>query len=99
MRAHLLLVVSLLVLVLSTSAHAKPHDLGPARFLHRQGTRTLTDLQACIDSFQQQPVERQFARELQLAALPTPLRRLIWWWNMHLAGPDRKSTRLNSSHT
>ena len=52
-------------------------------------TRTLTDLQACIDSFQQQPVERQFARELQLAALPTPLRRLIWWWNMHLAGPAR----------
>jgi hypothetical protein len=34
-------------------------------------------------------VESCFSRELQLAALPTPLRRLIWWWNMHLAGAAR----------
>jgi hypothetical protein len=51
--------------------------------------RSLTDLQACIDDFQNQPVETRFSRELQLAALPTPLRRIIWWWNLHVAGAAR----------
>jgi len=51
--------------------------------------RSLTDLQACIDDFQNAPVETRFSRELQLAALPTPLRRLIWWWNLHVAGAAR----------
>ncbi|MFM8724897.1 MAG: hypothetical protein ACKON9_07210 [Planctomycetaceae bacterium] len=51
--------------------------------------RSLTDLQTCIDDFQNQPVETRFSRELQLAALPTPLRRIIWWWNLHVAGAAR----------
>ncbi|MFN5977538.1 MAG: hypothetical protein ACK48U_24055 [Planctomyces sp.] len=57
--------------------------------IRRPEQRSLVDLQACIDEFQNQPVENCFSRELQLAALPTPLRRLIWWWNMHLAGAAR----------
>jgi len=51
--------------------------------------QSLTDLQACIDDFQNQPVETCFSRELQLAALPTLLRRIIWWWNLHVAGAAR----------
>lgn len=51
--------------------------------------RSLIDIQAAIDAFNDAPVEQQFDRQLKLAALPTFVRRIIWWWNLNIAGEKR----------
>ena len=51
--------------------------------------RSLIDLQQKLDQFQTQPVEQVFAQQWQLSALPTWLRRCIWWWTFNMAGKKR----------
>lgn len=55
----------------------------------------LTDIQSSLDRFRDAPVEQVFGRQLQLARLPTPLRRLIWWWNLNIA-TRRRAKRLGT---
>ena len=49
----------------------------------------LTEIQQRIDQFRERPPGEVFSRMLQLAALPFPLRRLVWWWNLNLATSGR----------
>lgn len=51
--------------------------------------RPLEQLQASLERYQHQPVERVFRRQLQLSLLPTPLRRLFWWWTLNVSGDKR----------
>ncbi len=59
-----------------------------SRFPHPD-TTSLIALQQRLDVYQQEPVERIFSQQWQLSMLPTPLRRMIWWWNLNVSGPKR----------
>lgn len=50
---------------------------------------SLTEIQAAIDAFKNDPVGDQFQKQLKLSGLPTMARRLIWWWNLNIAGEKR----------
>ena len=49
----------------------------------------LPEIQATIDRFTSDPVPELFQRELKLSSLPTPLRRLVWGWNVNVAKAKR----------
>jgi hypothetical protein len=51
--------------------------------------RSLVDLQRDLDRYLSEPVEKIFKRQLQFSALPTFARRLLWWWNLNVAGQAR----------
>ncbi|MFT5093992.1 MAG: hypothetical protein ACKVII_15100 [Planctomycetales bacterium] len=51
--------------------------------------RSLTEIQTAIDAFNNEPVDRQFDKQLKLSGLPTFARRMIWWWNLNIAGEKR----------
>lgn len=55
----------------------------------------LTVIQGCLDGFTTRPVEDVFRLQLRFSSLPTPLRRLIWWWNLNITG-TRQSRRLGT---
>jgi hypothetical protein len=55
----------------------------------RPESTPLAELQRQLDAYQSQPVERIFKKQLQFAALPTPLRRAVWSWNLNVAGESR----------
>lgn len=57
--------------------------------------RSLPEIQASIDAFSNEPVDRQFRRQLKFSALPTIVRRAIWWWNLNIAG-EKRATRLGT---
>lgn len=63
--------------------------------LQRPHELALESLQSRLDRFIQEPVEMVFRRQLRLSALPTPLRRFIWWWNLNLAG-EKQAKRLGT---
>lgn len=65
-----------------------------ARFC-RPEERALAELQRHLQWYQSQPVESAFRRQLLFARLPRPLRRLIWWWNLHVTAAKR-ATRLGT---
>jgi hypothetical protein len=48
-------------------------------------TLALRDIQSLINRYTEEPTERIFSRQLQLASTPTVLRRLIWWFNINVA--------------
>lgn len=50
---------------------------------------TLQQIQQQLDCFRDAPVEQVFRKQTRLAQLPTPLRRLIWWWNHNVATAKR----------
>lgn len=50
---------------------------------------TLPQIQQQLDCFRDAPVEQVFRKQTRLAQLPTPLRRLIWWWNHNVATAKR----------
>ena len=52
-------------------------------------SRPLVQLQRQLDGYQSEPVEKVFYRQLLLSKLPTPMRRLIYWWNLNLDGSHR----------
>jgi len=56
---------------------------------------SLESLQVSLDRLQTEEVEHLFRRQLQLSALITPIRRLVWWWNLNLAG-EKRGTRLGT---
>ncbi len=58
------------------------------RFIQPEATSLLA-LQRQLTRYQTESVERVFRQQLQLSALPTPLRRVFWWWNLNVSGPRR----------
>ena len=50
---------------------------------------SLTEIQSAIDAFNNEPVGGQFQKQLTLSGLPTIPRRLVWWWNLNVAGEKR----------
>jgi hypothetical protein len=50
---------------------------------------SLTDIQSRLDWSQSSPVETAFAKQWQLAHLPTILRRILWWFNINVASKAR----------
>lgn len=51
--------------------------------------KSLSELQTVLDRFKSGPVEEVFRQQLQLAMLPAPLRRFVWWCNLNLCGEKR----------
>lgn len=51
--------------------------------------RSLTEMQAALDQYQSQPVEKIFLQQWRLSGLPTFLRRSFWWWTLNFAGAKR----------
>lgn len=45
--------------------------------------------------YRTKPVEQAFEKQVQLSRLPTAVRRLIWWWNLNVAG-SKRATRLGT---
>jgi len=44
----------------------------------------LTAIQRLLDTYQSEPVERAFKRQVFLSRLPWPVRRLLWWLNLNV---------------
>ncbi|MFM7040291.1 MAG: hypothetical protein ACKO2L_21495 [Planctomycetaceae bacterium] len=63
--------------------------------IHQPEELSLLQIQQQIDQFQKQDPRREFRRALQLAALPLPLRRAIWWWNLNVS-PRSRARRLGT---
>ncbi len=57
--------------------------------LPRPESRALVQLQRQLDVYQNDPVQKVFRRQITLSRLPTPVRRLLYWWNQNLAGRKR----------
>lgn len=51
--------------------------------------KSLSELQRAIDQFRDGDVRKVFRKQLQLAKLPTVLRRMVWWWNLNVATTAR----------
>ena len=49
----------------------------------------LVELQRLIDRYRDGDVKKVFAKQLQLAHLPTVVRRAIWWSNLNVATKNR----------
>lgn len=64
-----------------------------ARFLEPEN-QPLDELQAALDGYVKGPVEETYRRQLQLAGLPTPLRRMLWWWTLNVS--RKRSKRLGT---
>jgi hypothetical protein len=52
-------------------------------------TQSLAAIQLLIDQFRNEPVQSIFQRQLQMAHLPTLLRRFVWWWNLKIETAKR----------
>jgi len=50
---------------------------------------SLAELQQQLHRYQSAPVETTFRQQLQFAALPTPVRRVLWWCTRNLTGRKR----------
>jgi hypothetical protein len=49
----------------------------------------LVVLQQMLGRYQSEPAPEIFKRQWMLSALPTPLRRLCWWWTLNVSGQMR----------
>jgi len=58
-------------------------------------TESLVALQRSLDSFQREPVEQVFRRQVRFSRCPTPLRRFVWWLNLNFAR-KRRARRLGT---
>jgi hypothetical protein len=58
---------------------------------HSPETRQLTELSGHLRWYQSRPIEVAFAKQIQFSNLPHALRRLVWWWNLNIAGVKRAS--------
>ncbi len=73
-------------------AVAREHESEPWLFWGRfvaPEMRSLEQLQEQLTRYQTGPVESVFRQQLQLSALPTIVRRAIWWWNLNISGRSR----------
>lgn len=50
---------------------------------------SLVDIQRQMDQFTNGDVPATFAQQLKFSALPRPIRKAIWWWNINVAGEKR----------
>jgi hypothetical protein len=57
--------------------------------------QTLAALQAELDSYKSEPVEKVFRRQVRLSRFPMPLRRLAWWLSMN-TWSSRRAKRLGT---
>ena len=57
----------------------------------RPDSRDLVELNQKLRWYQTAPVEVAFARQVRFSKLPRALRRLVWWWNLNMAGAKRAS--------
>jgi hypothetical protein len=57
--------------------------------INQPESSTLQQIQQQLDRFRDAPVEQVFRKQTRLAQLPTPLRRLFWWWNLNVATAKR----------
>ncbi len=55
----------------------------------RPDQQPLADLQAKLDEYQSLPCDQIFRQQWQLSLLPTPLRRIFWWWTLNVSGAKR----------
>jgi hypothetical protein len=61
-----------------------------ARFM-RPEKRKLAELNGHLRWYQNRPLEQAFARQILFSRMPLALRRLLWWWNLEVAGAKRAS--------
>ncbi len=59
-----------------------------SRFLQPE-RQSLAGLQDQMDVYQNGPVEKVFRKQWLFSALPSLLRRLIWWWTLNVSGEKR----------
>ena len=52
-------------------------------------SKSLAEIQQAINRFRDADVRQVFRKQLQLASVPMPLRRMIWWWNLNVATGSR----------
>ena len=52
-------------------------------------SKSLVEIQSSINRFRDGDVREVFRKQLQLARVPTILRRMIWWWNINMATASR----------
>lgn len=57
--------------------------------IHCPETKSLAEIQQSINRFRDGEVRQVFRKQIQLACLPTLLRRIIWWWNINVATASR----------
>lgn len=63
--------------------------------LEHPDRRTLLSLQWQLNEFQTKPVEQIFRSHVRLSRMPTPLRRLVYWWNFNFSG-NKRAKRLGT---
>ena len=56
--------------------------------------RQLTEMNGHLGWYRTKPVEQAFEKQVRLSRLPTAVRRLIWWWNLSVAG--KRASRLGT---
>src|SRR5262245_43805896 len=59
-----------------------------ASFQHPE-QRRLAELNGHLRWYQTKPIQEAFTKQLQFSRLPTFVRRLVWWWNLEVAGVKR----------
>lgn len=57
--------------------------------------QSLVTIQESIDRFSSHAPEKVFRQQLQMSRLPSLIRRLVWWWNLELAG-EKRTRRIGS---
>lgn len=50
---------------------------------------SLESIQDAITRFAEEAPDSVFRQQLQMSRLPSVLRRLVWWWNLNIAGEKR----------
>ncbi len=58
-------------------------------------SRSLAEIQDAIDVFMNEEPQRIFAKQWQLAHMPTIIRRSIWWWNLNVE-TRKRATRIGT---
>ena len=72
----------------------REHDGEPGIFVglfRAPECQTLAELQAALDFYKHEPLKSvgSFRQELRIAALPAPIRRLLWWSTLNVSGHKR----------
>jgi hypothetical protein len=49
----------------------------------------LVEIQRLLDMYKSRPVDEIYRRQVTMSRLPTPLRRLLYWWNLNFSGRKR----------
>jgi len=75
----------------ATIAIERPYGGEEAIFFHqinRPEEKSLTEIDARLHWFKDRPFASAagLRRQLRLAAMPLPLRRLLWWWTLNMSG-------------